>query len=189
MSASYGSCKDSLPVLESVDASARLIIDLKALAANYGTLSKATNAGVAGVVKANAYGVPGELIFTHNGPVCSLMWSTKSGHRVKVVKCHNEVNDDNRKKKAKQLHGRFQARCSGAGYGAGLQDFRSGRSLDVGANLIGRWRRQFEEEASGVRLSGDEREELKRLRKEVRQLRMEKEILKKASQFFAKEMK
>ena len=56
-------------------------------------------------------------------------------------------------------------------------------------NLIGRWRRQFEEEASGVRLSGDEREELKRLRKEVRQLRMEKEILKKASQFFAKEMK
>ena len=41
-------------------------------------------------------------------------------------------------------------------------------------NLIGRWRRQFEEEASGVRLSGDEREELKRLRKEVRQLRMEK---------------
>ena len=54
------------------------------------------------------------------------MWSTKSGHRVKAVKCHNEVNDDNRKKKAKQLHGRFQAGCSGAGYGAGLQDFRSG---------------------------------------------------------------
>ena len=60
------------------------------------------------------------------GVKSELMWSTKSGHRVKVVKCHNEVNDDNRKKKAKQLHGRFQARCSGAGYGAGLQDFRSG---------------------------------------------------------------
>jgi len=63
------------------------------------------------------------------------------------------------------------------------------RSLDVGANLIGRWRRQFEEQASGARLSDDEKEELKRLRKEVRQLRMEKEILKKASQYFAKEMK
>ena len=63
------------------------------------------------------------------------------------------------------------------------------RSLDIGANLLGRWRRQFEEEASGIRLNGDEREELKRLRKEVRQLRMEKEILKKASQYFAKEMK
>ena len=49
--------------------------------------------------------------------------------------------------------------------------------------------REFEEEASGTRLSTDEREELKRLRKEVRLLRMEKEILKKASQYFAKEMK
>ena len=63
------------------------------------------------------------------------------------------------------------------------------RSLDIGANLLGRWRRQFEDEVSGVRLTADEREELKRLRKEVRQLRMEKEILKKASQYFAKEMK
>ncbi len=23
-----------------------------------------------------------------------LMWSTKSGHRVKALRCHNEVNDD-----------------------------------------------------------------------------------------------
>ncbi len=34
-----------------------------------------------------------------------------------------------------------------------------------------------------------QRQELARLRKEVRSLRMEKEILKKASQYFAKEMK
>ncbi|QGP56754.1 hypothetical protein PsalMR5_04244 (plasmid) [Piscirickettsia salmonis] len=38
-------------------------------------------------------------------------------------------------------------------------------------------------------MSPDEKEELKALRKEVKQLRMEKEILKKASAFFAKEMK
>ncbi len=63
------------------------------------------------------------------------------------------------------------------------------RSLAIGANLLRRWQRQFEEEASGARLSGDEREELKRLRQAVRQLRMEKEILKKASQYFAREMK
>lgn len=38
-------------------------------------------------------------------------------------------------------------------------------------------------------LSGDDKAELMRLRKENKQLRMEKEILKKASAFFAKEMK
>jgi len=38
-------------------------------------------------------------------------------------------------------------------------------------------------------LSEGERDELKRLRKEVKNLPMEKEILKKASAFFAKEMK
>ena len=71
----------------------------------------------------------------------------------------------------------------------GYKVTEAARSLDIGANLLGRWRREFEEMSSGTRLSGDEREELKRLRKEVRNLRMEKEILKKASQYFAKEMK
>ncbi len=63
------------------------------------------------------------------------------------------------------------------------------RSPGTGANLTRRWKRGFEDEASEVQLSTDEREELYRLRKEVRMLRMEKEILKKASAYFAKEMK
>jgi transposase len=71
----------------------------------------------------------------------------------------------------------------------GYKPSEAARSLGVGANLVRRWMREFEEAASGERLSTDEREELKRLRKEVRLLRMEKEILKKASQYFAKEMK
>jgi transposase len=71
----------------------------------------------------------------------------------------------------------------------GYKPSEAARSLGIGDNLIRRWRREFEEQASGVRLNADEREELKRLRKEVRMLRMEKEILKKASQYFAKEMK
>ena len=44
-------------------------------------------------------------------------------------------------------------------------------------------------EVDGVRLTTDERLEFVRLRREVKELRMEKEILKKASAFFAKEMK
>ncbi len=61
-------------------------------------------------------------------------------------------------------------------------------SLDIGANLLGCWKHQFEAQATGVHLGADERQELKRLHKEVRQLRLEKEILKKACQYFAKEL-
>ena len=71
----------------------------------------------------------------------------------------------------------------------GYKVSEAARSLGIGDGLIRRWKREFEDEASGARLGTDEQEELKRLRKEVRLLRMEKDILKKASQYFAKEMK
>ena len=71
----------------------------------------------------------------------------------------------------------------------GYKPSEAARSLGIGDNLIRRWKREFEEEASSTGLDSGEREELKRLRKEVRLLRMEKEILKKASAYFAKEMK
>ena len=71
----------------------------------------------------------------------------------------------------------------------GYKPSEAARSLGVGDNLVRRWMREFEDKASGAQLGADEREELKRLRKESRMLRMEKEILKKASQYFAKEMK
>ncbi len=63
------------------------------------------------------------------------------------------------------------------------------RSLEVGENQIRRWRQKLEQESAAGELTATEREELERLRKENRQLRMEKEILKKASAYFAKEMK
>ena len=62
-------------------------------------------------------------------------------------------------------------------------------SLGIRGNLLYRWQRQLEDQKSGNSLSEDERAELKELRKEVRELRMEKTILKKASALFAKEMK
>ncbi len=63
------------------------------------------------------------------------------------------------------------------------------RSLGIGDNLLRRWKQGFEEESTGDPLSTDEREELKCLRKEIRNLRMEKGILKKTSAYFAKKMK
>ncbi len=63
------------------------------------------------------------------------------------------------------------------------------KSLGIASNILYRWRDKIEAQLDGKSLSVDEREELKRLRKENRNLRMEKEILKKASAFFAKEMK
>src|SRR5210317_455401 len=71
----------------------------------------------------------------------------------------------------------------------GYKPSEAARSLGIGDNLVRRWKREFEEEASGAQLGADDREELKRLRKENRLLKMEKEILKKASAYFSKEMK
>ncbi len=62
-------------------------------------------------------------------------------------------------------------------------------SLGIRTNQLYDWKAKLEAEQAGEILSTDEREELKRLRKEVKNLRMEKEILKKASAFFAKELK
>ena len=62
------------------------------------------------------------------------------------------------------------------------------RSLGVNTNLLYKWKEQQEAQASGAALSTDEREELKKLRAENKRLRMEKDILKKASAFFAREM-
>lgn len=66
---------------------------------------------------------------------------------------------------------------------------QAAESLGVRANLLYRWKQQLDEQQAGTRLVGDERAELLQLRKENKQLKLEKDILKKASAFFAKEMK
>ncbi len=63
------------------------------------------------------------------------------------------------------------------------------KSLGINPNMLYRWKEKMDAKNSGNQVSESEREELLRLRKENRNLRMEKEILKKASAFFAKEMK
>lgn len=66
---------------------------------------------------------------------------------------------------------------------------KAAQAVGVSENNLRRWKKELEQETSGERLNTDERAELARLRRENKELRMEKEILKKASAFFAKEMK
>ena len=64
------------------------------------------------------------------------------------------------------------------------------RALDLGETVLRTWLRLAEVDAGRGRpgaLTTDEREEFTRLRRDVRTLRMEREILKKAAAFFAKE--
>ena len=73
------------------------------------------------------------------------------------------------------------------GYGVN----QAAESLGIGANLLRRWREKFAEQGQeafpgkGKLTAADE--EMRRLREECRRLRMERDILKKATAFFAKE--
>jgi transposase len=60
------------------------------------------------------------------------------------------------------------------------------RDLGITVGTLRRWI-DASRPAPEVPLTDDERAELKRLRKEVRELRMERDILKKATAFFAKQ--
>ncbi|SEL88760.1 transposase, partial [Colwellia chukchiensis] len=61
------------------------------------------------------------------------------------------------------------------------------KSLGITTKLLYNWKDKLAKQASGEALSKDERAELVKLRKENKRLLMEREILKKASAFFAKE--
>ena len=67
----------------------------------------------------------------------------------------------------------------------------AGRSLGVNGALIGRWKRQLEDNASaafpGKGKRTGEQQRIHDLETENRRLRMEREVLKKATAFFAKE--
>ena len=71
----------------------------------------------------------------------------------------------------------------------GYSAAEAARSLGINDNLIYKWKQDLEAQNSGTTLSDIERDELKRLRKDNKRLQMEAEILKKASAYFAKEMK
>jgi len=66
----------------------------------------------------------------------------------------------------------------------------AGRNLGVNPNMLSRWKKEIEGDIEGEMSPGSSvamHAELKRLRKENKRLKMEREILKKAAAFFAKE--
>ena len=65
------------------------------------------------------------------------------------------------------------------------------KSLGINANMLGRWvKEQQSDEGQAFRGNGKltpEQDEIRKLKTQVKRLEMEKEILKKATVFFAKE--
>jgi len=63
------------------------------------------------------------------------------------------------------------------------------RRLGIDRSLLDRWCRKHRQQISGTpqQREGDRDAEIKKLREEVRKLQIEKDILKKAAAFFAKE--
>jgi transposase len=73
----------------------------------------------------------------------------------------------------------------------GYKQTEAARNLGIDRGMLGRWIKEFQtDENEAFRGNGkltSEQEELRRLREENRRLRMERDILKKATAFFAKE--
>jgi len=69
----------------------------------------------------------------------------------------------------------------------------AGRSLEINANMLGRWVKELQaDDGQAFRGNGKlrpELEEIKTLKVQVRRLQMERDVLKKATVFFAAETK
>jgi len=94
------------------------------------------------------------------------------------------------KRKRRKFTPEFKAGAVDLVIRAGKTKSEVARDLGVDQTLIGEWVKRAQIDAGqgppGA-LTTSEREELARLRKENRELRMERELLKKAAAFFAKE--
>jgi len=75
----------------------------------------------------------------------------------------------------------------------GYSRVEAARSLEINANMLGRWVKELQtDDGQAFRGNGrltPEQEEIRKLKSQVRMLQMEKDILKKATVFFAKETK
>ena len=91
------------------------------------------------------------------------------------------------KKTRKQYTPEFKAEAAKLVLVEGLSRAQAARDLGVPESVLGRWVQLAERDVQPGALTTEERAELKELRKQVKVLRTEREILKKAAAFFAKE--
>jgi transposase len=122
--------------------------------------------------------------------VSGVMWFNKDGHfdksaKIEVRRCPMQ------KPKRRQYTAEFRHEAVRLIMEHGYGVTEAARSLGINTNMLGRWKRQSEQQRNGVaRGNGHlsaEHDELVRLRQEVKRLRMEREILKQAALFFANE--
>ena len=71
----------------------------------------------------------------------------------------------------------------------GMSAAQVARDLGISDSVLYDWIKKFGTSSEGSPLTPDEREELMRLRRELRIVKEERDILKKATAFFAKESK
>jgi transposase len=96
-------------------------------------------------------------------------------------------------KKRKQYSKQFKVDAVNLVTEQGYKVTEAARNLGIHHSSLRHWKKQFEtignQAFPGKGNLNSEKEELYRLRKEVKKLRMEREILKKAAAFFANEPK
>jgi transposase len=98
------------------------------------------------------------------------------------------VHVDPQHKSRRQFSKQFKAETIALIHSSGTSVPHVCRDLDLAESVVRRWLAQAEiDDGRREGLTTAEREELAKLRKEVRVLREEREILKKAATFFARE--
>jgi len=93
-------------------------------------------------------------------------------------------------RRRRQFSAEFKKEAVGLITEQGYMIAEAARNLGIHATVLGRWKREHgaADDDSGKKAGkASVRMELRRLREENRRLRMEREILKKAAAFFAKE--
>ena len=93
------------------------------------------------------------------------------------------------KKTRRRFSDEFKADAVSLVIDQGYSVSEAARRLGVERSVLNRWCRKYRQQVSGIpgRQEDDRDAEIKKLREEVRKLQIEKDILKKAAAFFAKE--